>query len=396
MKVLIVAPADSVHTVRWIERIEGTGIQCILFDMTSKESQQPMKVTQIYRARSDGFLASLSRFLDRFGVIGSYLSSFTRTLNDYRSLTAVIREHNPDLINIHWLFHHAALAASFVVGIPKVATPWGSDLLVPEYKGFKHVLSRARNKLVVGLVVRSADELCCDATHMKSLLVSFGAPANTVNIIYFGTETDVFSPTKRDRNYWSQFGIQGDECVVLSNRVLADMYDIETLLESASALQNSYPKLRFVIVGSGPSESSLKSKVAELGIGSITSFTGRLGDEDFTKATASCDIYVSTSPTDGGIAASVAEAMSCQIPVIITGFGDNESWLKNQTAGLLFQSGDKRQLAECISKLASDPTLREKMGKAGRAVILAENNSKLETQKIKDMYVRVATKAHSK
>lgn len=392
MKVLFVAPTDSLHTVRWIERVQSTGVQCILFDMTSKETQHPINVDGIYRTRDDNFLASIAKFLDRFGAIGAFFSSFVKTVNDYQSLKAVISEHNPDLINVHWLYHHVALAASFIKTIPMVATPWGSDLLTPEYRGLKHALDRIRNRLVVSRVVRSANELCCDATHMKSLLVEFGAKANSVNIIYFGTNTEDFSPIKRDRRYWSKFEIEDDACIVLSNRVLADMYDIETLLAAAVLLKDSNPKLRFVIAGSGPSESKLKSEASALGIEHITCFTGRLGNEDFIKAVASCDIYVSTSPTDGGIAASVAEAMSCAVPVIMTNFGDNGSWLRGQTAGLLFESGDSHQLADHITTLEKNPKLREQMGVVGRSIILTDNNSELETQKIIDLYRRVATK----
>lgn len=392
MKVLFVAPADSVHTVRWIERVQSIGIECVLFDMTSIDLQQPLKIAHIYRAADDNVFSSITRILDKLGFIGLLFSPVVKTINDYRSLKVIIKEHDPDLINIHWLFHHAALAASLFRSTPKVATPWGSDLLVPEYKGLKHLLNRLRNRLVVTHVVRSADELCCDAVHMKSLLVGLGAEEKSVNLIYFGTDTEIFSPQKRDKKYWEKFGITNEELVVLSNRVLANMYNIETLLESAALLRNSNLKLRFVIAGGGPDVLVLKSKVSELGIEDITSFTGRLNDEDFVKATASCDIYVSTSPTDGGIAASVAEAMSCEVPVIITNFGDNEFWLKGQTAGLLFNSGDQNQLASHITTLAEDLSLREVMGKKGRSIILSDNNSALELEKIKNLYQRVAIK----
>ena len=39
------------------------------------------------------------------------------------------------------------------------------------------------------------------------------------------------------------------------------------------------------------------------------------------------DIYVSTSLSDGGLAASTAEAMACELPVIITNFGVNSKWI---------------------------------------------------------------------
>lgn len=386
MKVLIVAPADSLHAVRWIERLEKNGIECILYDMTPKERQQHLEITNIYRSRTRGILPSICKMLDKLGIFGSLFSRSIKVFIDYRSIKIVIKKHKPDLINIHWLYHHAAIAATFFGKIPKVATPWGSDLLVPEYQSPGHSMDRMLHRLLVGRVVRSADASCCDAVHMKSALIDFGAKESSVELIYFGTDTHIFSPQIRSALFRSQFGIQEDDCVVLSNRQLAAVYDIETLLRAVATIKDRSLNLKLVIVGGGPEENNLKSKVEELDIGELTKFTGRLNDEDFAVATASCDIYVSTSPTDGGIAASVAEAMSCEVPVIITDFGDNAYWLRDQTAGLLFESGDYLKLANQIRFLATNPGIRSEMGKIGRSIILTENNSELETEKIIELY----------
>jgi glycosyltransferase involved in cell wall biosynthesis len=386
LKVLIVAPADSLHAVRWIERLEKNEIECILYDMTSKDRQQHLEITNIYRSETRGILPSICRILGKLGKLGSLFSSSLRIFIDYKSIKVVIKKHEPDLINIHWLYHHAAIAASFFGKIPKVTTPWGSDLLVPEYQSPGHSMDKIFHSFLVGRVVRSADASCCDAVHMKSALVDFGAKESSVELIYFGTNTRVFSPQIRSVLFRSKYGIQEDDCVVLSNRQLAAVYDIETLLRAVATIKDRSLNLKLVIVGGGPEEASLKSKVEELNIGELTIFTGRLNDEDFAVATASCDIYVSTSPTDGGIAASVAEAMSCEAPVIITNFGDNGYWLRNQSAGLLFESGDHFRLASQIRLLATNPEKRHEMGKIGRSIILSENDSELETKKIIELY----------
>ena len=104
------------------------------------------------------------------------------------------------------------------------------------------------------------------------------------------------------------------------------------------------------------------------------------------KSVASCDIYVSTSPTDGGIAASVAEAMSSAIPVVITDFGDNAFWLKNQSAGLLFPANDENRLAAQIISLAKDIKLRKTLGEQARKIIKSDNNLIYETDKVITMY----------
>ena len=81
--------------------------------------------------------------------------------------------------------------------------------------------------------------------------------------------------------------------------------------------------------------------------------------------------------------------MSSEVPVIITRFGDNEQWVKEETAGLLFDARNAKQLSQCIVKLAESPNLRIALGQKGRQVILLENNSEIELMKIIALYRKV-------
>ena len=165
------------------------------------------------------------------------------------------------------------------------------------------------------------------------------------------------------------------------------MYDIETFIRAAKIVADKIEDITFVIAGSGPQANKLMTYASHHGpLDGKLAFIGRLSDQDFAKATASCDIYVSTSPTDGGIAASVAEAMSSAVPVIVTDFGDNALWLRNQTAGYIFQIGDSVELARKIFSLVDDVNLRTSMGQKGREIISTENNSKIEIAKVILLY----------
>jgi glycosyltransferase involved in cell wall biosynthesis len=224
---------------------------------------------------------------------------------------------------------------------------------------------------------------------MKNSLVKFGASNSAIDIIYFGTDTHIFSPEHKSSSFWNSLGLENTTTKVISNRVLADMYDIETFIRAAKRVLEVNSEIDFVVVGGGPSSEKLKSYALEQGISQNLTFTGRLDDETFAHATRSADIYVSTSPTDGGIAASVAEAMSSGVPVLITNFGDNPHWIKGESAGYLFEPGDDNKLAELILRLAADKDLRDLMGRVGREVIMLENNAQIETTKVINLYKKI-------
>lgn len=389
MKILFIAPGDSLHTSRWIERVQDQGFECIFYDITSEASMHPISVSNIYRL-SDFFCEekSFKKYKEVFRL-ASWDNPFFLTLKHFISLRRIIKSESPDLIHIHWIFHAAALGATFLRKIPIISTPWGSDLLTPEYKISNKIFERIKHKIVVKMVIKKSTLFCCDAPHMKDLLVKFGANPNSIEIIYFGTDVTVFNPKNKLEEFWTRYGISDKTLKVLSNRVLAKMYDIETFIRASKIVSEQNPEIDFVIAGGGPQSETLKEFAVEHGPKKGIIFTGRLNDEDFAMATNSSDIYVSTSPTDGGIAASVAEAMSSAVPVVITNFGDNSFWLKNESAGFIFEIGDYHHLAHLILKLAEDKEIRNSMGQVGRSIILTDNNSKIEVKKISNLYHNV-------
>lgn len=387
MKLLFIAPGNSLHTKRWIDRVAQSGVDCIFYDMESKESRILGAWPTTFELQLSRLSVGMIKVSQTLGYMGALFKDLLITWQHMRMIKKIIEVEKPDLIHIQWLYHPVALALSLIRNVPPiVATPWGSDLLTPEYKSKKVRLKKFRNLLVTRRIVKKSDSFCCDAKHMAQGLVFLGAEIENIHIIYFGTDINFFSPSKRKIEFWNSFGLSSESVKVISNRVLADMYDIETFIRAARIVSEKKAEVDFILVGGGPQSDQLKEYSKINGPTSGITFTGRLNDDDFSTATCSADIYVSTSPTDGGLAASVAEAMSAAIPVVITNFGDNSYWLKGQKAGLIFEPSDEIDLAAKIIRLLEDPTARALMGSTGRMIIEQENNSEIETQKVIRLY----------
>jgi glycosyltransferase involved in cell wall biosynthesis len=378
MKILFIAPMDSAHAIRWINRVQGQGVECLAYDMTEAHEKLPTPNLDVHRSEN------LKGIAHRLPVLGRFL----KVLRHGYALKKLIKSERPDLVHIHWLFHPAALAMNFIPGVPVVGTPWGSDLLTPTYKKNPSRLDSLMNRISVSLTIRRCTAFCCDANHMREELVRRGASAEIVELIYFGTDTEVFKPSRFSWHFRKSNGVSENEMLIVHNRVLADMYDIETFLYAVKELFH-LNNIKFMLVGGGPSRQKLENLTESLRLKSKVIFTGRLSDEDFITATASCDIYVSTAPTDGGLAASVAEAMACGKPVILTRFGDNPMWTKNETAGRLFDVGDFRKLSEIIQELSENPQIRQELGVRAREVIVRENSALTETAKTMALYRKV-------
>ena len=384
------APFDrtSIHSIRWVERLIKQNINCYVISMSPQPIYLPENHFNLIQVPNLSWVKTLCKNLP--GI--RFLLDAAEVIVQIFFFKRLVKLNSFDLINIQWLFHGLAFVSTFQRSIPIIATPWGSDLLMPSVrgKGFSKSKTRFINRVLVNRVVRRSSAFTCDANHMKEALVKRGANPAHVSLIYFGTDVEYFNSNFRSQDLREHLGVGESTVMILSNRTLEAIYDISTLFRAIARLKEFKLDLRFVIAGGGSMRTDFEELVSSLGIQDLVVFTGRVDDETFRNLVASTDIYVSTSPTDGGIAASVAEAMSCEKPVIVTNFGDNSHWLKNQTAGLLFNSGNDEELCEKILTLVKNPDLRSRMGKIGREIVVMDNNSKIEVKKVVDLFQRVS------
>ena len=132
-----------------------------------------------------------------------------------------------------------------------------------------------------------------------------------------------------------------------------------------------------ILVGKGSLENELKKLVKDLEIDNFVNFTGFIDNQLLPSLISSSDIYVSTSLSDAGIATNTAEAMSCEVPVVISDSAENDKWIKNENNGFLFETQNHEQLAKILINLIKNQSLREKLEK------------KAEDQLLKKMIIRM-------
>jgi glycosyltransferase involved in cell wall biosynthesis len=381
LKILFVAPSNSVHTKRWIRNAVNSGLDVYFFDQNPSSSGLNIDgVTEL----SSSVPASLKYLPKPFAEV----IKLAFLLRNFKSLRRSIPF---DLVHIHWLFDAAAYAASRVFSRNLVSTPWGSDVQMARTPGINGFLKSRLNYLYVHSILDKSSKVCCDSNLLKSSLSKYSINTQKIDIIYFGTDIESFKPSNRNEDLRSRLGFNPENVVILSNRGHEPVYDIPILINSAPSILSKFPNARFVIAGSGSLTESYKDLVSELKLSDFFVFPGRLNDSDFVNITASCDIYVSTSKSDGGLAASTAEAMASGLPVVISNFGENSNWLDDETAGLLFSIGSSSELAIRLEELIENQSKRIRMGEIGRAIILKRNNAKLEWEKVLSLYSKLTT-----
>jgi glycosyltransferase involved in cell wall biosynthesis len=151
------------------------------------------------------------------------------------------------------------------------------------------------------------------------------------------------------------------------------------------AILRGAPESWLVIVGEGSLDGELRALAASLGraVADRIVFTGRR--EDVAAITAEIDVAVLPSLREAqGI--SILEAMARHKPVVASAVGGIPEVLTNGLDGLLVPPADPAALAEACIRLACSPSLRSRMGEAGRATVEARFSLDAIVRRIEEVY----------
>ncbi len=141
---------------------------------------------------------------------------------------------------------------------------------------------------------------------------------------------------------------------------------VDVLLEAMRKVRGC----ELFVCGTGPLEDALREKAKGLPV----QFLGRLSDEDLKSAFADCDIFVLPSVANSEAFGIVQqEAMVYGKPVINTSLPTGVPHVSlDGVTGLTVPPGDADALAAALQRLADDPALRARFGKAAAARVRTE------------------------
>ncbi len=140
--------------------------------------------------------------------------------------------------------------------------------------------------------------------------------------------------------------------------------DYETAIRAISYLRNK--NIRFVIVGYGELERSIRKWIEQYKIEELTSIY--INPNNTQELLHDADIYLSTSIFEG-TSNSIMEAMNWSLPVVATNVGDNKYLVHNNENGYIHKFGDADEIAKSLSKLIDDENLRNNMGRRGNFLL---------------------------
>lgn len=156
-----------------------------------------------------------------------------------------------------------------------------------------------------------------------------------------------------------RLGIRQEEKVLLQVGSLKEIKHPETAFEAFLELGKDYitsNNLVMVYAGDGPDRPKLEKKVADAGLTEHFRFLGNVERDQVKHVYKAADMYLIASDFEG-TPLSMLEAMANEIPVMASNAPGINAVINHQVNGLLFTTGNGKELAEHIKTTLSSPDL---------------------------------------
>lgn len=330
-------------------------------------------MTQLNRAHVTPVVLSLTAR----GVVGARLeeagvevitleSSRRSIMSVIPRLVSLLRKLQPQIVQT-WMYHadlFGGIAAS-LAGRPPIV--WGirSALEHPREAGkiTRHVIKAC------ALSSRwIPDRIVSVSESGRRIHASWGYPAERITVIPNGFDLETFSPNEKVRTEFRREIGASEEAIVITNVGRVHPHkDHETLLGATARLRESDIDIHLVMAGDGTAQ-ALADFVHRTSVLIPRGRIHLLGPRhDVARILNGTDIYCSSSIAEA-FPNSVGEAMSCEVPCVVTDVGDSAQ-LVGET-GVVVPPGDASALAAGVeSLLVVGKAERQELGRRARGRI---------------------------
>lgn len=162
-----------------------------------------------------------------------------------------------------------------------------------------------------------------------------------------------------------------DSVTVLTAGRLIRHKGVDKLLAATADARRRQPKIRLVVVGTGPEEAQLRKLAAELDLDA--EFAGFVDHAEMAERYAEADIFAFPTLVDPfGIV--LLEAAAAGLPLVASHHaGAAEDLIADPRDGVIIDPSDTPAFADALADLAQDPARRSALGRRAHAATLGRS-----------------------
>ena len=223
-------------------------------------------------------------------------------------------------------------------------------------------------KLANRVLARLSDSVIGCGDEIAAALESQGVPAQRILSIPNGIDLQRFQGAQ-GAGVREEFGVQAERVVLGMVGRLHVQKGHEVLLECLAGMSETQRRaVACLVIGVGELEQRLRSRVEQLGLADVVTFTG--SRTDVPRLVAALDVFVMPSLWEG-LPIALLEAMASGRAVLCSSVGSIPGVVQHGENGWLVEPGNVQALREAILTLVDDPGLRARLGRRAREQVIA-------------------------
>jgi len=187
-------------------------------------------------------------------------------------------------------------------------------------------------------------------------------------VLYNGVDTEAFQPLPVDTALKTKLLSSSDARVIFSAARLKRFKGFQHVIAAVAQLQSEFPNVYYLIAGEGPFRSELDECVRRFHLGDRVKFLGTVPHHLLAQYYSIADVAVFPSLYLETFGISIAEAMSCGVPVIGSDSGGIPEVIGD--AGILCAPGNNDHLADQLRELLRNKSDLRQMGMRGRERVM--------------------------
>ncbi|MEP0007277.1 MAG: glycosyltransferase [Balneola sp.] len=350
MHIAIIGSIFSIHVVRWVNALVNQGFIISLFSMHGiiEEIDPKVRVIKLPFKNPYGYILNVSY------------------------LRFKIKELKPDIIHSFYAFGYGFLGRSTGYS-PQIISVLGSDIYDDPEKNFLF-------KRIIKKNILSADVICSTSNVMAVKIKEVIGQDREIKITPFGVDIEKFAKNSnsKDLDY---------ELTLGTVKKLEDKYGIDILIKSFALFVRKHPdlKVRLIIVGEGSKREELISLSKELNVFEKCEFVGPVKHDDVPNWLHKFDIFLALSRSES-FGVSVIEAMSCELPVIVSNIGGLKEVVTNDETGLIVPNEDPVEVSKKIEYLYQNSIQASELGKNARSEVIFKYSWKKSLEIMNNIY----------
>jgi glycosyltransferase involved in cell wall biosynthesis len=278
-----------------------------------------------------------------------------------------------DIIHLHYPFILGAEMVSLAAVRSKVpfVVSFHNDLIGD---GIRATIFTLYQLLSARLTIRRAERLCAvsldhyESSHLRRSL----KPHRPVAVeLPNGVDTERFSPVDAGNDMRHAYGIPADATLLLFVAALDRAHHFKGLDRLLQAMQMLPPSIRLLVIGDGDLRPVYQQQAVALGIAERVLFVGAIDHHATPPFFRAADVTVLPSSPPESFGLVLIESLACGTPVIASNIPGVRTVVDDDSDGFLVEAGNIEALADAIRHMVRDETVRQEMGRRGRAKVEA-------------------------